>query len=82
MGCIPPEQDSHLVCQMETVLEVYQRSQDPRYPVVCMDETSKQCVKDVRESIEAKPGETQRYDGEYERNGVGHLLFGKKYRLG
>ncbi len=59
---------------MEAVLEVYKRPQDPRYPVVCMDESSVQCIKEIRPPIGAKPGETQRYDVEYERNGVAHLM--------
>ena len=59
---------------MEAVLEVYRRPRDPRYPMVCMDETSVQCVKEVRPPIAAKPGRCERYDVEYERNGVAHLL--------
>ena len=44
MWCIPPEQNAEFVLAMETVLDVYQRPYDPDYPVVCMDETSKQLV--------------------------------------
>lgn len=43
-------------------------------PVVCMDETTAQCIKEVRAPIAARPGVTERYDVEYERNGVAHLL--------
>ena len=39
-----------------------------------MDETTVQCIKEVRPSIRAKPGQTERYDVEYERNGVAHLM--------
>jgi transposase len=74
MWCIPAEGNAHFVCQMESVLEVYKRPHDPLYPVVCMDETSVQCIKEVRPSIAAKPGATERYDVEYERNGVAHLV--------
>lgn len=59
---------------MESVLEVYKRPHDPLKPVVCMDETTVQCIKEVRPSIRAKPGQTERYDVEYERNGVAHLM--------
>jgi len=59
---------------MEAVLGVYKRPRDPLHPVVCMDETSVQCTKEVRPSIAAKPGATERYDVEYERNGVAHLI--------
>ncbi len=59
---------------MEEVLEVYHRPHDPSHPVVCMDESSKQCVKEVRDPIPASPGQTERYDVEYERNGVAHMI--------
>lgn len=74
MWCIPPKQDAAFVCAMEHLLEVYKRPIDPDYPVVCMDETSVQCVKEVRPVIAARPGQLERYDVEYERNGVAHLI--------
>lgn len=74
MWCIPPKQDAAFVCAMEQVLAVYKRPCDPDYPVVCMDETSVQCVKEVRPVLPGKPGQIERYDVEYERNGVAHLI--------
>ena len=62
------------MCAMEQVLDVYTRPHDPLYPVVCMDETTKQCVKETRPPQPAAPGRAARYDAEYERNGVAHLL--------
>jgi hypothetical protein len=59
---------------MEQVLDVYQRPCDPGHPVVCMDESSKQCVKETRPVLPMKPGQPERYDAEYERNGVAHLF--------
>jgi len=59
---------------MEDVLEVYQRSYDPKRPVVCMDETSKQLVGETRVPMPAAPGQTIRHDYEYERNGVENLF--------
>ena len=59
---------------MEDVLEVYQRPYDPRRPQVCMDESSKQQVKEVRTALAAQPGQCERYDTEYERNGVSNLF--------
>jgi transposase len=59
---------------MEAVLDVYKRPHDQLYPVVCMDETSVQCIKEIRSPIVATPGQSERYDAEYERNGVAHLL--------
>lgn len=74
MWCIPPKQDAAFVCAMEHVLEVYRRPTGTEYPVVCMDETSAQCVKEVRPPLPGKPGQIERYDVEYERNGVAHLI--------
>ena len=62
------------MCAMEQVLEVYTRPHDPMHPVVCMDETTKQCVKETRTPQSTAPGRAARYDAEYERNGVAHLL--------
>jgi len=59
---------------MEDVLEVYQRPRDPRRPVVCLDETSKQLIIETRAPIPAKPGQKARHDYEYERNGVANLF--------
>ena len=72
--CIPPEANAEFVCAMEDVLEVYQRPYDPRYPQVCMDESSKQQVREVRQPLPMQPGQVQRYDTEYERNGVSNLF--------
>jgi hypothetical protein len=59
---------------MEDVLSVYTRPHDPQYPVICFDETSKQLVKETQVPLSAKPGQPQRYDYEYERNGVSNLF--------
>ena len=59
---------------MEDVLDLYHQPYDPRRPMVCMDETSKQLVAHTRRSIPAKPGQPERYDYEYERNGVANLF--------
>lgn len=74
MWCIPPKEDAAFVCQMEQVLDVYKRPIDPKFPVICMDETTKQCTKETRQPIPAVAGRVQCYDAEYERNGVAHLL--------
>ena len=59
---------------MEDVLEVYKRPYDPTHPQICMDESSKQHVMDVRAPIPAEPGQIERYDTEYERHGVSNLF--------
>jgi DDE superfamily endonuclease len=55
---------------MEDILDVYTRPYDPRYPQVCMDEMSKQLLRDTRAPLPATPGNVQRVDYEYEREGV------------
>jgi len=59
---------------MEDVLEVYHLAYDSDYPVVCMDESSKQMIGEVREPIPGKPGKPQRIDDEYVRNGVAEIF--------
>lgn len=59
---------------MEEVLEVYQQPYDPELPVVCMDESSKQLLKEVRAPIPAEPGNAERFDTEYERNGTCNIF--------
>ena len=72
--CIPPKQSAEFVCAMEDVLDTYQRSYDDDEVLVCMDETSKQSVKETRVPRPAAPGVPAAYDYEYERNGVSSLF--------
>lgn len=67
---IPPEKNAEFVTNMEDVLEVYKRPYDPNHPVVCMDEQPTQLIKETRKKTAAKPGQMERYDYEYERNGT------------
>ena len=55
---------------MEDELVVYKRSYDGIHPLIGMDESSKQHIKKTRLPIPAKPGKIEKYDTEYERNGV------------
>jgi DDE superfamily endonuclease len=59
---------------MEEVLDVYERPYNPRFPQVCLDETSKQLVGAVREPMPPLPGTPAREDYEYERHGVANLF--------
>ena len=59
---------------MEDILEVYRRPYDPLRPVVCMDESTKQLLDEVRLPIPGRIGAAQRYDSEYRRNGVASLF--------
>ena len=59
---------------MEDVLWVYEQPYDPDRPVVCMDESCKQLVGEVREPIPMSPGQSERVDDEYVRNGVAEIF--------
>jgi hypothetical protein len=48
---IPPDANAAFVAGMEDVLEVYQRPHDPEFPLVCVDETSKQLIAETRVPI-------------------------------
>jgi uncharacterized small protein (DUF1192 family) len=59
---------------MEDVLAVYCRPRDPQKPLVCLDEASKQLIKETRTPIPMKPGQLARHDYEYERNGTANIF--------
>ncbi len=59
---------------MEDVLEVYTRPHDAKRPLVCLDETNKQLVKETRTPIAMKPNQPRRVDYEYQRNGTANLF--------
>jgi DDE superfamily endonuclease len=59
---------------MEDVLEVYAEPYDARRPKVNFDETTKQLIKETRLPLPAQPGQPQRFDYEYERNGTRNLF--------
>jgi transposase len=70
---------------MERVLDVYKRPSNEELPVVCMDESPKQLIKETRLPIEMEPGHEAKEDFEYERCGVANIflasepLTGKRY---
>jgi len=59
---------------MEDVLEVYHRPFDEKRPQVCLDEASKQLVGEAVQPIPAEPGQPERFDYEYVRNGTANLF--------
>ena len=59
---------------MEDVLDLYTRPADPACPMVCFDETSKQLIGETATPLPARPGQPERYDYEYVRNGVANLF--------
>ena len=67
---IPPQANAEFVAAMENVLDVYRRPYDASRPLVCMDETPRQLIGQMRVPVPAKPGQPAREDYEYERLGV------------
>ena len=76
MWVIPPDQNADFVCQMEQVLTIYKRPYDESRPIVCLDESPKQLVSEVKTPIKMPDGSI-RYDYEYERQGAAevYMLF-------
>jgi transposase len=73
MWCVP-QVDAEYVARMEDVLDLYAEEPDPKRPVVCFDESPTQLIGEVRQPIPAKPGQVERYDCEYKRNGTANLF--------
>jgi transposase len=73
MWCIP-KVDGTYVARMEDVLDLYGEPADPKRPVVCFDETPTQLIGEVRQPVPARPGQPERYDYEYKRNGTANLF--------
>jgi DDE superfamily endonuclease len=67
---------------MEDVLEVYHRPYDAQRPVVCLDEASKQLVGEAVQPLPAEPGQPERFDYEYVRNGTANLFMLSEPLLG
>jgi transposase len=73
MWCIP-QVDGEFVARMEDVLDLYAEEPDAKRPVVCFDESPTQLIGEVRRPIAAAPGQLERYDCEYKRNGTVNLF--------
>lgn len=73
MWCIP-KVDAAYVAAMEDVLELYAEPGDPKRPVICFDESPTQLIGEVRAPIPAEPGQLERFDFEYRRNGTVNLF--------
>src|SRR5947209_5460647 len=73
MWCIP-QIDGEYVARMEDVLDLYAEEPNPKCPVVCFDESPTQLIGEVRQPIPAAPGQLERSDCEYKRNGTTNLF--------
>ena len=59
---------------MEELLDLYGEPYDPKRPVICFDERPCPLIEEVQIPIPAQPGQPERYDYEYKRNGVVNLF--------
>lgn len=74
MWCIQ-EMTEQYRSRMYALLDLYSRkTYDPKYPIVCMDEKSKQLLEDSRPAIKARPGQLEKYDYEYRRKGTCNIF--------
>ena len=71
--CIPTA-NAEYVFHMEDVLDVYKRPLDPKRPLVCFDESPEQLVSETRQALPMTPGQLEKYDYEYQREGVSNLF--------
>jgi transposase len=73
MWCIP-QVDGTYVARMEDVLDLYAEAPDSRRPVICFDESPTQLIGEMRLPIPPAPGQPERQDYEYKRNGTVNLF--------
>ena len=73
MWCVPRINGAY-VARMEDVLDLYAEAPDPKWPVVCFDESPVQLIGELRQPIRPRPGQLERYDYEYRRNGTVNLF--------
>jgi len=71
---VHPPVVAEYIARMEDVLDLYAETPDPMRPVVCFDESPTQLIGEVRQPIPAEPGQFERYDYEYRRNGTVNLF--------
>jgi DDE superfamily endonuclease len=71
---IPPEHKGEFGAHMEDGLDVYQMPYDPQVPLGCMDEQPVQLSKETRQPLPTTPGQPEKVDYEYERNGTANIF--------
>lgn len=67
---------------MYNILNLYEEDYDPKKPLICLDEKPKQLLRDKRMTIPMKPGNTERYDSEYVRNGTANIFMAVEFKAG
>jgi len=71
---IAPKANAAFVAAMEDVLDIYARPYDPTRPLLCFDESNKEQHIEVETPLPIEPGQPQRYESTFERNGVSNLF--------
>lgn len=71
--CIPSA-NAEYVYHMEVILDVYKRTANSKRPLVCFDESPEQLVSETRQALPMRPGQLEKYDYEYRREGVANLF--------
>jgi DDE superfamily endonuclease len=77
-----PSVNGEFVARMEDVLDLYAEPEDPKRPVVCFDECPYQVVGEVRQPLPPRPGQPERFDYEYKRNGTCNLFLAVEPKRG
>ena len=68
--------------RMNDVLDLYEENYDPKRPVICLDEKTKQIIADKIMPIPMKPGCSEMYDYEYIRNGTANIFVAVDFKAG
>lgn len=68
--------------RMYRLLDLYEEEYNPDYPVICIDEKSKQLIEEKRKPIPLKPGSPAKYDYEYTRNGTRNIFVAVEPKAG
>lgn len=71
---IPPQANATFVATMEALLAVYARPVDPRFPLVCFDESGKDLKAHTRPPHPMVSGQVAREDPTYARHGSVNLF--------
>lgn len=75
MWCIQEINDEYKE-RMYDILDLYEEDHDPKRPIICLDEKSKQLLGDIKQPIKSKPGSLEKFDYNYKRNGTCNLFVG------
>jgi hypothetical protein len=74
--------DSEYRDRMYDILDLYEEDYNPKKPLICLDEKPKQLLRDKRMTISMKPGNSEKYDYEYVRNGTANIFMVVEFKAG